>query len=169
MPGLPTAAVLGYLLTVTSLFILPYFIFLVSLPEPFPFRFNQLHNPRDLSYHTGWPVSAPCPFAFSSRHWEEVCYGGPVKAASTGAKPSGARAEWMSCQDSQFCDERPGLCAGSDGEENIGSCQPQSESESRVRSTLKTGVGVGGARAWRNAEGLSGDYGSMLDQVHLWN
>lgn len=30
MPALPTTAVLGYLLTVTSLFILPYFIFLVS-------------------------------------------------------------------------------------------------------------------------------------------
>lgn len=32
-------------------------------------------------YHTDWPVSAPCPFAFHSQHDKEVCYGGPVKAA----------------------------------------------------------------------------------------
>lgn len=39
------------------------------------------------NHHTGWPASAS---AFHSQHCKEVCYGDPVKAVSTGAKPSGA-------------------------------------------------------------------------------
>lgn len=89
MPGLPTAAVLGYLLTVTSLHSALLNFQSQSLSSFSPSISTTL-QPLRPEYHTDWPVSAPCTFAFHSQHGKWVCYGGPVKAASAGAKPSGA-------------------------------------------------------------------------------
>lgn len=63
----------------------------------------------------------------------------------------------------QLCDERPRLHAGSDGEDT-GFCQTQSKRGApRLNCPeKKMGVKLGGAGAWRNAKGLSGEYGYGL-------
>lgn len=63
--------------------------------------------------------------------------------------------------DSQFCDERPRLHAGSGGGD-IGSCQPHSIRGSLVKTTPGMGVKAGGAIAWRSSEELFGEYGIHL-------
>lgn len=155
------------LLTVTSFFILLYFFFPSSLLEPFLLRSNYTDN---LSTPETWTIVQPGhfqPLAFfvcfcstQSTRQKRVCYGGPVKTASTGAKPTGAGLNgWAVRQPVLWWETQ--TCAASDGRD-IGSCRLPSKRGSHARTVLKMGLEVGGVLVGRNSESLSGDY-----ELHL--
>lgn len=115
MSGRPTTAVLGYLLTVTSLFILLYFILLVSLawPLPPPPPPPQCLNHQRPACHSDWPVSASCPFAFPAVNvLRRFVMEAQLRRRALGQSLEGPA--WMDeLSASQFCDERPRLYVGS--------------------------------------------------------
>lgn len=90
MSGLPTSAVLGLTVHPSSFCLTPLSLsYSLSLVSSTPYIATSLQHLKP-KHHTDWPVTVLCPFVFHSQHGEEVCYEGPVKAASTGAKPGGA-------------------------------------------------------------------------------
>lgn len=69
---------------------------------------------------------------------------------------------------SQFCDERPRLHPGSDGED-IRFCQPHSKRGSHVRFTQRMGVKVGGREPGEAARGWLGIWtSSLLHHVRIY-
>lgn len=151
MPALPTTAVLGYLLTVTSLFILPYFIFLVSPVSSTPSLSTTL---------TALETRAPYRFytlllsavITAKRFVTEA----QLRKWALGQSLVGPG--WMNeLSGSQPGDERPRLHAGSDGGD-ISSRQPHSKRGIHVRTTPRMDVTVGGAIAWGSSVALSGEY-----------
>lgn len=120
MSGMPTPAVLGYLLTLASLFILPYFIFHVLLPESFlvhPFHFIPLPT----TIQVGQLQLQLSTVNTAKRFVMET----QLKQWTLGQSLLGLG--WMDeLSGNQLCDERPRLHAGSDGEDT-GFCQTQSK------------------------------------------
>lgn len=77
-------------------FALLHFACLIPLAvPPSTLRFQPPLQPLRPGHHRS---SIGHPFFFPHLKWEDVCYGGPVKAVSTGEKAWWGWAEWMSCQ-----------------------------------------------------------------------
>lgn len=146
-------ALLGYLLTLASLLL----HFPCLTPRVLPCSPLRFHPPPN--HHTGWPVSAS---AFHSQHCKEVCYGDLVKAVSTGAKPSGVGLNGWAVRQLALWWETQTSCRLRWGRYWFLSNPEQKRGPTSELPWKKMGVKLGGAGAWRNAKGLSGEYGYGL-------
>ena len=156
VPGLPTSAVLGLTVHLSSFCLIP-FPCLTSLAwSPPPLPLQPPYSPWSQStIQTG--QFQLCALLFSTVNMvKRFVIEARLRQQALGQSLAGP-ACMNELSGSQFCDKRPRLHAGSDGGD-IGSCQPHSKRGSHVRTTLRTDEKVGGARAWGCSERLFREY-----------